>query len=142
MRRARRLSVLSRTVLRAARLPPLPAAPQRRENSRSSTRARGTAAERRARWWYRLRGYRVLAGGYELDLVLRRGQTVVFCEVKAKTGVDRGDPLEMVGREKQRRLRRAAEAWLAQHPEHAGCEVRFDVAVERGGRSEHVPNAL
>jgi putative endonuclease len=99
------------------------------------------------RWRYRLRGYRVLAtnawaGGYELDLVLRRGGTVVFCEVKAKGGERMGDPLEMVGPEKQRRLRRAAEAWLAQHPEHRGCELRFDVGVERGGRAEHVANAF
>jgi putative endonuclease len=99
------------------------------------------------RWRYRLRGYRVLAtnawaGGYELDLVLRRGQKLVFCEVKAKGGARMGDPLEMVGPEKQRRLRRAAEAWLAQHPEHRGCELRFDVGVERGGRAEHVANAF
>ena len=117
------------------------------QRSPSSTRARGTAAERRALWWYRLRGYRVLAtnawaGGYELDLVLRRGRKVVFCEVKAKSSADLGDPLEMVGPEKQRRLRRAAEAWLARHPEHSECELRFDVAVERGGRPEHVANAL
>jgi putative endonuclease len=84
----------------------------------------------------------VWAGGYELDLVLRRGRTVVFCEVKAKSGAERGDPLEMVGPEKQRRLRRAAEAWLAQNPEHGECELRFDVVVERGGRSERVANAL
>jgi putative endonuclease len=82
------------------------------------------------------------AGGYELDLVLRRGRTVVLCEVKAKTGAQRGDPLEMVGPEKQRRLRRAAEAWLAQHPEHGDCELRFDVVVERRGRTERVANAL
>jgi putative endonuclease len=115
--------------------------------SPSSTRARGTAAERRARWWYRLRGYRVLAtnvwaGGYELDLVLRRGRTLVFCEVKAKGGGRRGDPLEMVAPEKQRRLRQAAEVWLARHPDHADCELRFDVAVERGDRAEHVANAF
>jgi putative endonuclease len=99
------------------------------------------------RWAYRLRGYRVLdanawAGGYELDLVLRRGRTLVFCEVKAKSGAGRGDPLEMVTTEKMRRLRRAGTAWLAAHPEHAGCEVRFDVAAERGGRAERVANAF
>jgi putative endonuclease len=82
------------------------------------------------------------AGGYELDLVLRRGRRLVFCEVKAKSGDGLGDPLEMVGPEKQRRLRRAAQAWLAQHPEHRACELRFDVAVERGGRSERLANAL
>ena len=95
--------------------------PQRGSRQRSSTRAIGTRAERRAAWHYRLRGYRVLAtnvwiGGYELDLVLRRGRTIVFCEVKAKGGAERGDPLEMVTPEKVRRLRRAAEAWLAANP--------------------------
>jgi putative endonuclease len=99
------------------------------------------------RWAYRLRGFRVLAenawaGGYELDLVLRRGRTIVFCEVKAKRGAERGDPLEMVTEEKVHRLRRGAEAWLAAHSEHAGCEVRFDVAAERKGRSERVANAF
>jgi putative endonuclease len=99
------------------------------------------------RWAYRLRGFRVLdenawAGGYELDLVLRRGRTIVFCEVKAKSGVERGDPLEMISPEKVRRLRRAAESWLAAHPEHAGCEVRFDVVAEREGRRERVADAF
>jgi putative endonuclease len=82
------------------------------------------------------------AGGYELDLVVRRGRTLVFCEVKAKGGSNRGDPLEMVGPEKQRRLRQAAAVWLAQHPGHGECELRFDVAVERGSRAEHVANAF
>jgi putative endonuclease len=99
------------------------------------------------RWAYRLRGYRVLdvnawAGGYELDLVLRRGRTLVFCEVKAKSGAGRGDPLEMVTEEKVRRLRRAGEAWLAAHPEHAHCGMRFDVAAEREGKLERVANAF
>jgi Holliday junction resolvase-like predicted endonuclease len=48
----------------------------------------------------------------------------------------------MVTTEKMRRLRRAGTAWLAAHPEHAGCEVRFDVAAERGGRAERVANAF
>jgi putative endonuclease len=98
----------------------------------------GKRAERRAARWYRLRGYRVLAenvwiGGYELDLVVRRGRRLVFCEVKEKTGDAFGDPLDMVTAEKQRRLRRAAGAWLAAHPETAGLAVSFDVvAVWRG----------
>jgi putative endonuclease len=90
--------------------------------------------ERRAALHYRLRGYRVLAanaraGGNELDLVARRGRTLVFCEVKEKRGARFGDPEEMVGPEKQRRVRRAAEAWLAAHPELEGCSVRFDVVA-------------
>jgi putative endonuclease len=98
----------------------------------SSSRKRGADAERRARLHYRLRGYRILesnawAGGWELDVVARRGRRLVFCEVKSKVAEGYGDPSEMIGEEKQRRLERAAEAWLAQHPELAGLEVRFDV---------------
>ena len=96
----------------------------------------GKRAERRAAWWYRLRAYRVLdvnvwVGGYELDLVVRRGKRLVFCEVKEKTGPLFGPAVEMVDEEKQRRIRRAAEGWLAAHPEHAGLDVSFDVIAVR-----------
>jgi putative endonuclease len=112
-----------------------------------NTRAIGGRAERRALKHYRLRGYRVLAtnlwiGGYELDLVLRRGRLIVFCEVKAKRGADRGDPLEMVTPEKVRRIRQAAEAWLAANPGALDCELRFDVAAERTGKLEVLPGAF
>ena len=94
-----------------------------------------------------MRGYRILGenvwiGGYELDLVVRRGRRLAFVEVKAKGGPGLGDPLEMVTAEKQRRLRRTAEAWLASHPECAGLEARFDVVAIRHGRVERVANAF
>jgi putative endonuclease len=105
------------------------------------------SSERRAVRWYRLRGYRILAtnawaGGNELDVVARRGRELVFCEVKGKGGPAFGDPLEMVDAEKQRRLRRAAESWLAQRPELGRCRVRFDVVAERSGRLERVADAF
>jgi putative endonuclease len=84
----------------------------------------------------------VWIGGNELDLVLRRGGKVVFCEVKAKASTRRGDPFEMVGPEKQRRLRRAAEAWLAAHPELAQLEASFEVVACRGGRLERLEQAF
>ena len=122
------------------------AAPSRPSATRS-TAAAGRAAERRALWHYRLRGYRVLGtnvwiGGNELDLVLRRGRQLVFCEVKAKAGERYGDPFEMVTAEKQRRLRRAAEAWLAVNPGLAELEPRFDVVAFRGGRLERLGQAF
>jgi putative endonuclease len=105
------------------------------------------AAERRAVRWYRLRGYRILAtnawaGGNELDVVVRRGRRVVFCEVKEKTGDGYGEPVEMVGSEKQKRLRRAATAWLAAHPELAKLELSFDVVSVHRGRLERIANAF
>jgi putative endonuclease len=105
------------------------------------------STELRARRHYRLRGYRILGenvwiGGYELDLVVRRGSELVFCEVKGKSGTGFGDPLEMVTPEKMRRVRQAAEAWLAANDAHAGCRVRFDVVAERGSKLERVANAF
>jgi putative endonuclease len=120
---------------------------QRPASPRSSTREIGSRAERRALWHYRLRGYRVLAtnawvAGYELDLVLRRGNRLVFCEVKAKGDGRFGDPVEMVGPEKARRIRLAAEIWLAGRPQLAGFEARFDVAAEREGKLSVVADAF
>ena len=80
--------------------------------------------------------------GYELDVVARRGRLVVFCEVKAKSSRELGDPAEMVNAEKQRRIRLAAEAWLASRPEVEGCEARFDVAAERAGKLQVVASAF
>ena len=113
----------------------------------SRTSKPGIDAERRARRYYRLRGYRILAanawaGGNELDLVVRRGSKLVFCEVKEKAGRGFGDPGEMVGAEKQRRLRRAAETWLASRPELAHLDVAFDVVADRGGRLERIADAF
>jgi putative endonuclease len=110
----------------------------------STRQVSGARAERRVRLHYRLRGYRVLAanaraGGNELDIVLRRGGRLVFCEVKMRSGPGFGDPWEAVGAEKERRLRRAAESFLARNPELLALDVAFEVAAVRGGRIERVP---
>ena len=101
----------------------------------------------KAVWWYRLRGWKILgenvwAGGNELDLIVRRGRALRFVEVKEKKSARFGDPLEMVTAEKQRRLRRAAEAWLGARPELARLAVGFDVIAVRDGRVQRVPQAF
>jgi putative endonuclease len=84
-------------------------------------------------------GRNVWAGGYELDLVLRRGGRIVFCEVKAKSGSGHGDPLEMITPEKLRRLWRAGASWLATHPESDGLEVAYEAIGLHAGRLRRVP---
>jgi putative endonuclease len=117
---------------------------RKRQSSRSPSRRLGPEAERRVRRHYRLRGYLILdanawVGGYELDLVVRRGGAVVVCEVKARSGTGYGDPLEAVGPEKARRVRQAAEAWLAGRPELAGLDVRLEAVAVHGRRIRRVP---
>jgi putative endonuclease len=105
------------------------------------------SAERRAARWYRLRGWRIVganvwAAGNEVDLIARRGRQLRFVEVKEKSGPAFGDPAEMVGAEKQRRIRRAAEAWLAGRPDLDGLEVGFDVVAVRQGRLQRIADAF
>jgi putative endonuclease len=104
-------------------------------------------AEARAARWYRLRGWRILgtnvwAGGNEVDLIVRRGRQLRFVEVKEKRGPRYGDPHEAVNEEKQRRVTRAAETWLAARPELDGLAVGFDVVAVRDGRLERLADAF
>jgi putative endonuclease len=82
--------------------------------------------------WYERAGYEVLDRNWrvregELDLVLRRDRTVVFCEVKTRRGTGYGLPAEAVTFAKQRRLRGLALRWLDARGVRAK-ELRFDVA--------------
>jgi len=64
----------------------------------------------------------------EIDLILRDGDDVVFCEVKTRRGDIYGSPAEAVSPAKVRRLRRLAERWLAESAVHPR-EIRFDVVA-------------
>jgi putative endonuclease len=99
--------------------------------------------ERIAARHYRLRGYRILganvrSGGYELDLIARRGRRLVFVEVKERAGDRFGGGVGAVNAEKRRWVRRAAASWLQAHPETAALEIRFEVAAITGGRVERL----
>lgn len=62
----------------------------------------------------------------ELDLVLREGRTLVFCEVKTRRSTSYGSPLEAVTTTKAARLRRLAALWMQAHDVHA-ADVRLDM---------------
>jgi putative endonuclease len=90
----------------------------------------GRRGERRAAWFYRLRGYSIVARNVrfrtgEIDLIVRRGRTLAFVEVKTRQSLTAGAGYDAVGVHKQRQLIALASLWLARHP-HPG-EVRYDV---------------
>ena len=97
----------------------------------------GTFGEDAAARWYEARGFEIVDRNWrvregEIDLVVRTGRTIVFCEVKTRSSDRFGSPVEAVTITKQRRLRTLAAKWLAEHPARRGeerrGEVRFDVA--------------
>lgn len=104
-------------------------------------RSLGAEGEALAARWYESQGYEVLARNWrcregELDLVLRRGHTIVFCEVKSRSSEAFGVPAEAVTRTKQARLRTLAALWLADTGLGRGKELRFDVASVLRGELE------
>lgn len=110
-------------------------APRRRADHR---RRLGIAGEDAVAEWYEAAGYRVMDRNWrcrdgELDLVVMRGDTLAFCEVKTRASTRFGTPVEAVTATKQRRLRMLAARWLADHDTRR-LAVRFDVAsVTRAG---------
>ncbi len=82
----------------------------------------------------------------ELDIIAQDGSTLVFCEVKTRSGLGYGSPLEAVVPAKARRIRRLAAAWLRQ-ADRGWPELRFDVVSvlrPRGGQPtvEHLRGAF
>ena len=62
--------------------------------------------------------------------------------MKSKEGTRFGDPLEMVDAEKARRVRRAAEIFLARHPELSALRVQFDVIAVWSGKLRRIAAAF
>lgn len=76
------------------------------------------------------RGYRLLAAGWhcrfgEVDLILQKGEYLVFAEVKLRKNADFAQAREFVDRHKQQRLLRCAQLYLAGNP--TSLQPRFDV---------------
>ncbi len=61
----------------------------------------------------------------EIDIVARQGGETVFVEVKTRSSVAFGHPLESITARKLARLRRLAGAWCEEHPESTR-RVRID----------------
>ena len=62
----------------------------------------------------------------ELDIVALERRVLVICEVKTRSGLRYGSPLEAVSHRKRVRLRRLAATWLAVQGLHFD-EIRIDV---------------
>ena len=104
----------------------------------SSTRSLGQRGEAVAARFLRKKGYRIVTRSHrssvgELDLVAvdphdPRGPTLVFVEVKTRSGQSAGFPEEAVGRKKQIKLSQLAVQYRARY-QLTETPARFDVVA-------------
>jgi len=106
--------------------------------SRRKAERAGRRGEQLAAWYLRLKGYRILGRNMrtplgEIDLVIRRGSTLVFVEVKRRRGTI--DPRAVVGARQRDRVSRAAGYLLSNGRLGADAQsFRFDVIVLTSGK--------
>lgn len=106
----------------------------------------GHRAEVIALWFLRCKGYRLLARrfkspGGEVDLVMRRGKTTAFVEVKARPTVT--EAIEAVTPYQARRIAAAAGFFMSRDDMAAKGFCRFDiVAIPSSLWPTHIKNAF
>jgi putative endonuclease len=106
----------------------------------------GLSAENRAAALLLAKGFRIAARRFrcpagEIDIVARRGTLLIFVEVKARAVLD--DAAWSVTERQKKRIAAAAAAWLAEHPDDANCDMRFDaVLVAPRSLPQHIQAAF
>lgn len=128
--------------------------------STDTRRSLGAHGERAAIRHLEAAGYEIVELNYrtrsgELDVIAADGRSLIFCEVKTRvSGGSAGPatPLEAIGPQKRRKLRRLASEWLVEHADDPARprrdEIRFDaigvVVTPRGEllRLDHVEGAF
>jgi putative endonuclease len=101
----------------------------------SRSRLRGDWAERRALTLLRSRGWSLLSQNWscrwgELDLVLAKPGRLLLVEVKGRSlGSRDGFGRAALRGDKRRRLARAWDCWLAEHPQWAEVPVELVAAL-------------
>lgn len=116
----------------------------------SSNKQTGNEGEERAAKFLQHAGYEVLERNYrsrygEVDIIVRKNDTVVFVEVKTWPRGDFFSLAQAVGSYKQKRIIKTAKCFLVEHRQYNECYVRFDlIALDMAGQDEiyHIENAF
>ena len=105
--------------------------------SRQQAERAGRRAETLVAIYLQLKGYSILARRFrcpsgEVDLIARRGKTLVFVEVKQRQKATQG--LEPVTARSEERILRTGETFLTQHPTYIeqGFALHYDLIVVTG----------
>lgn len=106
----------------------------------------GRKFEIQAAQFYKDNGFEVLdrnwrAGRREIDVIVKKGDLIVFVEVKSTYSKKFGHPVERVDKQKIHNLTVAAQQYIIDH-NLKGVDLRFDVVTFSKGQLEHFPDAF
>ncbi len=113
---------------------------------------RGIWAEKISIIYLWLKGYSLIAtrfgagqkggGKGEIDLIMRKGKTIVFIEVKYRQSEE--DALFAISSMQKNRIRRNAELFLKRFPRYQCIDCRFDAMLLSKGKllPTHIKNAF
>lgn len=113
-----------------------------------NTTAIGNQAEVLACEYLANAGYKIIAKNYrnrfcEIDVIAKNEEFIIFVEVKYRSSENYGGGLGAVNFQKQTRLRRSAEYWLAYNQWNEKLQPRIDViAIDGTKQIEHLENVL
>lgn len=113
-----------------------------------NTTAIGNQAEMLACEYLINSGYEIVARNYrdrfcEIDIITKNKEFISFVEVKYRKSENYGGGLGAVNFQKQMRLKRSAEYWLANNQGYEKLQPRIDViAVDSTKQIEHLENAI
>jgi len=109
----------------------------------------GKAGEEMAAQFLASKGYKILernwrTGQYEIDIIAQTGETIVIVEVKTLKSKTLKEPETSVGKQKQRTLVQAANAYM--NFKKINMEARFDIVSILVTTSQplinHIPDAF
>lgn len=120
-----------------------------KQSQGASNREWGALAESIAADWLTAHGYSIrernwrVGNHYEVDIIAQQGTTIIFVEVKARSG-HHEDPVEAIDRKKRSKMITSADIYL-KRLDHLYF-YRFDIITITGNHSdytiEHYPDAF
>lgn len=110
-------------------------------------RQTGAAYELKAEEYLLGNGYKILERNFrnrsgEIDLIAKKEGVIRFVEVKYRTTLDFGSPLEAVDFRKQNQIRKVANYYLMKNRLSEWTPCQFDVIGFEGEKMTHIENAF
>lgn len=110
------------------------------QNSRKNNKLKGDKAEMVARKYLENIGYCIIEQNYknqygEIDIIAKQDGCIIFVEVKYRSTIKNGLPMEAVNKNKQQKIRNVASGYMTDN-DMWGNEIRFDVVDIVGVENE------